>query len=138
MKPNIQTAVNAEFEVAAKFVELGYVVLFPSGGNERYDLVIERDNKFLKIQVKCVRIRKGRLSVNLQTFSIRPRGRVVQKSYGNDIDCIAVNCPDNGEIYFLPPRLFAGKTRIHLRINAPKNNQAVDINWAKDYLDFKS
>jgi len=134
---SVQSGVSAELRVAAKFVELGYVVLFPYGGNERYDLVVEKDGRFLRVQVKSVRLKNGRLPVKLQTYSMRSKGRIVQKSYGDDIDCIAVYCQDNEEVYFLSTESFIGKTAIYLRIDTPKNHQFANINWAKDYLDFK-
>ncbi|MFH1389812.1 MAG: group I intron-associated PD-(D/E)XK endonuclease [Candidatus Margulisiibacteriota bacterium] len=57
----------AEIKVAAFLIEKGFKVLVPWGENNRYDLVAEKENKFLRIQVKYVSPKKGRLSVPLRS-----------------------------------------------------------------------
>jgi len=47
-----QNGVAAELWVASKLAELGYSVLWPFVTQSRYDLVIEKDGVFSKIQVK--------------------------------------------------------------------------------------
>jgi hypothetical protein len=42
----------AELIVAAKMIESGWLVLIPYGENARYDLVGEKDGKFIRVQVK--------------------------------------------------------------------------------------
>jgi len=39
----------AELAVAARLLEEGYKVLFPVGENSRYDLVAEKEGKFIRI-----------------------------------------------------------------------------------------
>jgi len=56
---------------------LGYKVLLPYGENSRYDMVAEKDNKFLRIQVKYTTPKNGVLEVNCRSsnnglFSIMP------------------------------------------------------------------
>lgn len=41
-----------EIKAISKFVELGIPVYLPFGDNERADMIINVDNKLLKIQVK--------------------------------------------------------------------------------------
>ena len=54
----------AELFVAARLMNEGWRVLVPYGENTRYDLVGERDGKFVRIQVKYVHPKRGALYVN--------------------------------------------------------------------------
>lgn len=47
-----QSGVSSELFVAHRFAELGYSVLWPLLTQSRYDLVIEKDGVFSKVQVK--------------------------------------------------------------------------------------
>lgn len=44
----------AEVVVMTEAIRRGYTVSFPWGGNAHYDLVIEKDGLFTKIQVKTI------------------------------------------------------------------------------------
>src|SRR5215831_8523425 len=47
----------SEAAIIARFLQLGYVVLTPYGGNQRYDLVIEdAEGDFWRVQCKTARI----------------------------------------------------------------------------------
>ena len=56
-----------ELAVAAKLLKEGWNVLFPFGENNRYDLVGEKDGKFLKVQVKYVSPLNGALTVSCKS-----------------------------------------------------------------------
>ena len=49
----------SEIKFAARLVELGYVVLFPWGDNQPYDMVIDIGTDLYKIQVKTGRYKKS-------------------------------------------------------------------------------
>ena len=54
----------AELAVAAELVKEGWHILVPYGENTRYDLVAEKDGRFVRIQVKYVTPKDGKLYVN--------------------------------------------------------------------------
>lgn len=45
-------------KILARFVELGYAVLVP-WGSARYDLALDMGDKFIRVQCKTGRLRKG-------------------------------------------------------------------------------
>jgi hypothetical protein len=49
----------SEIMVMEALARAGYFVAVPLGDNSRYDLIAERDNKLLRVQVKSGRLRKG-------------------------------------------------------------------------------
>ena len=57
----------AEAAVATHLLSHGWNVLFPFGENHRYDLVAERNSRFIKIQVKYVTPKNGGLEVNCKS-----------------------------------------------------------------------
>ena len=50
----------AELRFMLRATELGLRVTKPWGDNSPYDLVIETSGRFLRVQVKCTRFRRGR------------------------------------------------------------------------------
>ena len=59
----------------------------------------------------------------------------VRRPYnGDEVDALAVYCPELDECYLLPPTIFSGHPAIQLRIAPTRNNQKRGITWAKDFL----
>ncbi len=76
----------AELAVAAHLMSDGWRVLLPYGENTRYDLVAEKDGKFMRVQVKYVTPKNGKLYVNCRSsnnWSVLPYT-------AQEIDLIAV------------------------------------------------
>jgi hypothetical protein len=64
----------------------------------------------------------------------KPSARYHETCYSSDdIDAIAAYCPTTRRSYLLPISEVAGRSLIHIRLSAPKNNQASDVRWARDY-----
>jgi len=51
MRDNLKVGTDGELSVASKMAQLGFSVAFPVG-NEKYDLIAEKDGKCRRIQVK--------------------------------------------------------------------------------------
>lgn len=49
----------SEVMVLGAFIRAGYFVSIPFGGNQRYDLIAEKNNRLCRVQVKTGRFRKG-------------------------------------------------------------------------------
>ena len=122
---------RSEAAIISAFVQRGYRVLLPFGHNHRYDLVLDLGDRFLRVQCKTGRYRRGGIMFN--TVSTRCNtNEVVRQGYGGQIDAFAVFCPDNGRIYAVPvedaPRGIAT-----LRLDPTVNGQAKRVRWAADY-----
>ena len=121
----------SEAIVRARFIQKGFVVLMPLNSGLRYDIVVEKDGIFRRVQIKTGRLLDTGV-VFFNTSSLDPKTRNSQLDYYNDVEWFAVYCPQNEKVYLLdvaelPPR------NSHLRIDPPKNGQRHGIRWAKDY-----
>ena len=113
----------------ASLLEKGEVVLLPFGDNERYDLVIDEDGTFTRIQCKTGRLRNGVIVVKTCSYG---RDGSTKKDYIGSADKFGIYCPENDKTYLVPVSE-VGSRGVYLRIDPPKNNQINNIRWAKDY-----
>jgi hypothetical protein len=120
----------SEAIVRARFIEKGYVVLVPQNSALRYDIVVEKDGIFQRVQIKTGRFHKGAVVFN--AASQDPNDRSKKITYRGVIDAFAIYCHELQTCYLL--RVEDASTMLcHLRITAPKNNQLNGIRWAADY-----
>lgn len=118
-------------QVVAKLMTLGHTVLAPIlSDNQRYDLVLENDGTFERVQCKTGKLKDG--CVTFATASSYAHRGGKRKNYRGQIESFAVYCPENKEIYLVPVSI-TGDATCSLRIEPVKSNQQYKINWAKDY-----
>lgn len=55
---------TSEFIVMVALARMGYRIVIPYGENHRYDIVIEREGAFARVQVKTGRLRHGAIIFN--------------------------------------------------------------------------
>ena len=124
----------SESAIITRFLQLGYVVLTPYGGNQRYDLVIEdAEGKFWRIQCKTGRIDEGGTALRFSTSISNVTGKNRQpRNYRGQCDYFAVYNERLNKVYLIPVDQ-VGTTRASLRLAPSKNNQDKNILWAKDY-----
>ena len=112
----------------AEFLKHGIVPLVPFGDNQRYDLVVDVDSKFIRIQTKTGRIKDGTVTFDAySTFAGRPR-----KGYKGSADMFSVYEPSTDSLYLVPVDE-VGETEVRLRLEKPKNNQTKGVRMAADY-----
>lgn len=128
------TGERSEAMVIAALLKAGKVVLQPFGDNQRYDLVVEEDGKFLRLQVKTGRLKKGAISFkSCSTYAHRGRS---SRCYRGEADLFAVYYPGNDKIYMVPVNS-VGKAEVSLRLEQPKIKRNVGIRVASDF-EFNS
>lgn len=123
---------RTEAIILASLIKAGFVVLTPFGDNQRYDLVIDYEGEFFRIQCKT-----GRMKNNIIRFSACSVTRAnkasgaSRKDYRGQIEAFGVYCPDNDKIYFVP----VGDVGVegNLRLTPPKNNQVSKVKMASSY-----
>lgn len=116
--------------VLAALLQANKVVLQPFGDNQRYDLAIEENGKFSRIQVKTGRISNGVVKVDTcSNYAHRGGGK---RGYRGEADIFAVYCPDNGKIYMIPVNE-APDTVLNFRLEPSKNGQQARVRLAADY-----
>jgi hypothetical protein len=113
----------------AALLEAGKCVLLPVNDDQRYDLVIDEEGKFFRIQCKSARLIRGAVvfatcSRNLAT------GR---RHYRGEVEFFGVYCPSLGTCYLVPVE-DAPDRACALRVAPCANNQSRKIRWAHRYL----
>ena len=124
-----------ELQCATRLYELGCAVSIPFGNSEKYDLIIDINDKLYKIQckhsseytdengeVEYIKFKTTWPSHNANSWT-------QYKYKENEIDFFATFY--NGECYLIPQSECSNEKR--LRIKVPKNNQTKGISFLKDY-----
>lgn len=121
---------HSEAIVLAAFLRQKKTVLIPFGGQQPYDLVIQDENKFIRIQVKTGKLTNGVIIFN--TVTSKGRSGKGLKSYRGICDYFAIYCPQTDKIYLMKVEdVPLGKG--NLRVTKTKNNNSKLIRWAVDY-----
>ncbi len=126
----VQIGDISEARILIRFMELRIPVLLPWNNGLRYDMIIELDGKFKRIQIKTGQFKDG--IVSFVPASLDSTTRNSQIPYYGQIDYFAVYCPQNNGYYLIPVD-HAPSNRCHMRVEPPKNNQMKNIRWARDY-----
>lgn len=128
------TGTVGEIRVMFEAAKRGYTVCVPHGHDSRYDLVVERNGKFERIQVKTTKS-DGKL-VKARTYSVGKKdGQTIAKQYSDvDVDWVAVYDITSDRCAFIPvSALNGGRQSLNLRLEATANNQTKNVLWFKDY-----
>jgi len=134
MKDTSFTGDISKAKIIAALVANGKIVLLPLHDGLRYDIAIDNHGQLQRVQCKTGRLKKG--AIFFKTYSVAYRdGKIINRRYnGDEIDLVAVYCPETDRVYVLPIQLVANKTTCHLRITNPNNGNAVSpTRWAKDF-----
>ena len=124
----------SESAIITRFLQLGYVVLTPYGGNQRYDLVIEDvEGQFWRVQCKTAKLENNGTVVAFDTANHNYALKNKQwRHYRGQCDYFAVYCEELNKVYLISVDQ-VGVTRANLRLVPAKNNQEKYVRWAKDY-----
>lgn len=125
-----------ELQCATRLYEIGCAVSIPFGNSERYDLIIDWNNKLYKVQVKHANEHLDESgTIDYITFECRWQGHnstgYTQHKYSaEDTDFFATFY--NNECYLVPQAECSNvKT---LRLKPPKNNQKKGISFLENYV----
>jgi hypothetical protein len=112
----------------------GYVVLMPFGENTRYDLVIENETGFARVQCKTGRLRGGAVRfAACSSYAHHPNPGLTRRDYLGEIDFFGVYCPETGGVYLVPIADAPVRRQGALRIAPPRNGQSRKIRLAATY-----
>ena len=125
----------AEMKVACDLLEKGYRVAIPFGEDCDYDLVVERDERLERVQVKYARSDDGSLTIGCRSNSLT-NGKVRPTKHYTPamVDWMAVyDAADR--CYYVPSHELGqhGRCGITLRTRPTRNNQQIGIRFAEDY-----
>ncbi len=130
--PNLKGNV-AELKIQAEIASLGIPVLRPVTEHERYDLVIEIADRFLRIQCKSAPLYRDVVTVRNESTRRGPNGFIRKPYTADEVDAIAAYCSELDRCYLLPIDVVGGSRQITLRLNPTRNGQRACLHWAVDY-----
>jgi len=123
---------RAEGAMLATLLKEGHAVLLPFGGHQRYDMVIDGEDGFQRVQVKHGRVRNG--AVAFSTISSTGTGeKKVVRNYVDEVEFFGVYCSELDSSYLVPIQDTVSGI-CSLRIEPTKNKQAKGVKWAEDYV----
>ena len=129
-----QKGAIAEAAIILAASRLGIGVLKPVGEGLRYDLVFDLRVGLCRVQCKWATCRGTVVTVPLQSCR-RTRNGYLRRPYtAVETDAVAAYCPEIDRCFWIPVK-GAGSPAVTLRLEHPRNNQRLKINWADDY-DF--
>jgi hypothetical protein len=99
--------------------------------NQRYDLVLDLDGRFVRAQCKTGRLRRGAIIFNTQSVRASMTG-VFTRGYEGEADLFLVHCPELDTVYAVPVNS-ASQGHMSLRVASTRNGQNQRVNWAADY-----
>ncbi len=113
-------------------LKIGCSVLLPFGDRDRYDLVIDNNGKFSRVQIKAGRL-KGN-TVKFSTHSVTTKnGKIVHASYQGQVEYFGVYCHEVNACYLVPIEV-CGVSMTSLRLAPSKNKQKKGVNNAQDFI----
>lgn len=122
----------SEALILAALLRAGKVVLHPFGDNQRYDLVIDEDGKFIRVQCKTARLHEKRSVLVFSTCSSQThRGKGTQ-NYRGQIELFGVYSPDLDKVYFVPVGS-VGLVEAKLRLTPATNGQTKGVRLASEF-----
>jgi hypothetical protein len=125
----------AESAIVHAAIKLGIDVYMPRTDGGRYDLILGRGSKLVRVQCKWTP-RHGDVVIVRCYSSRRTRNGITRRCYTSDeVDVIAAFCPEIDRCFLISPSQFDRRTQLFLRLNPSRNNQRAGINWADDF-DF--
>jgi PD-(D/E)XK endonuclease len=132
MNTNIKGNV-AELKIQAELANLGVPVLTPVTEHERYDLVVQIEGRFLRIQCKWAPLYRGVVCVRNES-NRRAAGGFIRRPYtSSEVDAIAAYCEDLDRCFLIPIDVVGSSRQFTLRLEPTRNGQKACLNWAADY-----
>jgi hypothetical protein len=87
---------RSEARIIAEFMDAGLYVLIPFGDRNRYDIVIDENGNFIRVQCKTARLVDDKFVFRTESNNWNTGKR---KNYNGDVDIFAVFLRENKKVY---------------------------------------
>jgi hypothetical protein len=126
----------AELMVAADLRRRGFRIAFPFGEDCDFDLVLIRDDRLERVQVKYAESDGIVIPVRCSSHSLtNGKVRKTKRYTAKTIDLLAVYDRTSSRCYYVPAsELGEGRSILHLRLKPALNKQYLGTRPAENYL----
>jgi hypothetical protein len=122
---------RSESQILALFLKHGKVVLTPFGDNQRYDMVVDEDGDFIRVQCKTASlVQDGRAFTFAAASNNWYRGTT--RDYKGQVEVFAVYLPDLDKVYIVDVDK-GPKKACTVRLKAPRQRTSPRYRWASDH-----
>jgi hypothetical protein len=138
MAPLKQLGDTAELAVALDLRRRGYRVAFPYGEDCDYDLVLDRNGRLERVQVKYTRSDGNVIVVRCRSQSLtNGKVRATKRYTVETIEWLAVYDATSACCFYVPSAELAhGRAELRLRVTAARNGQRRGIREAARYTSI--
>ncbi len=128
----------AELKVATDLMSRGYKIAFPYGEDWDYDLILCREEKLERVQVKYTRSDGDVVVVRCRSSSLtNGKVRAVKRYTAKTVDWIAAYDATSNRCYYLPAELLgSGRSMLSLRLTPSRNGQVAGVRLAAQHVDI--
>lgn len=126
---SLKKGLKTELECQCAFINLGYSVSVPLGNFDKYDMVVDVNGKFIRVQCKSSTYNEenGFISFNCRSITTNTK-KTNRHSYSNEeIDYFATSW--NGKVYLVPVNECSVSKKLWFYDDKNKSNR----NLASDY-----
>ncbi len=127
----------AELTVAVDLLRRGYKIAIPYGEDCDFDLILIREDRLERVQVKHTRSDGRVVGVRCRSHSLT-NGKIRRTKHytAETIDLLAVYDATSNRCYYVPAsELGSGRSILHLRLKPARNGQLAGTRPAERYLD---
>jgi hypothetical protein len=127
----------AGLKVATDLVERGYRIALPYGEDNDFDLILIRDDKLERVQVKYTESDGVIVTVRCRSVSLTSgKVRQVKHYTPTTVDWMAVYDRTTDRCYYVPSSELGptGRDQISLRLTPTRNSQRIGVRYAENYL----
>jgi hypothetical protein len=127
----------AELTVAVDLLRRGYKIAIPYGEDCDFDLILIREDRLERVQVKHTRSDGRVVGVRCRSHSLT-NGKIRRTKHytAETIDLLAVYDATSDRCYYVPAsELGSGRSILHLRLEPARNGQLAGTRPAERYLD---
>lgn len=133
MNKNLKAGALTELKCQTFLIENDFIISKPILDNARYDLVLDYNNKFYRIQIKTARQGETEETFvfNCKSQHSIAGGNKIMKYSPDEIDFFMTEY--QGEFYLVPCDKIRAQFTMRLSDKFKRVNNLNNVNWAKDY-----
>lgn len=132
MRPK-QNGDITEAAILSCLLASGWNVSIPFGDNQRYDLIIEKEGSFHRVQCKTARLSQEGRAITFNVCSTSPYLKGGRRGYQGQVEFFGVHCPAIRKSYLIPIGEVKAETAMILRLEPTLSGQKSLCQYASSY-----